>query len=76
MEIWHSYTEKKNEKNLKVGKSWNKSKSQTSTVALLGPFNLQSPFVVLFMMGRLETLIARVGVAANREDVNVTMTNP
>lgn len=48
----------------------------TSSVALLGPFNLQRPLVVLFVMSRLKSLVTRVGVTADREDVNVTMTNP
>lgn len=48
----------------------------TSAVALLCPLDLKRPLVVLFVVRRLKSLIARVSVAADRKDVNVAMPNP
>lgn len=45
-------------------------------ISFLGPFNLEDPLICFTMMVGLETLIARVGVASDSQNVYVPMPDP
>ena len=47
-----------------------------TSVSLLSKFDLQSPLIRLLVMCRRETLVSRVCVSANGENMQISMTNP
>ena len=57
------------------GLSGNLTVVQTS-ISLLSKFDLQCPLVRLFVMCRCETLVSRVSVCSNSQNMQISMTNP